>query len=136
MPLSLEISQGELARQAVACYQGKAYEIFLALNTTGLTTNSTYAQWKAREVSDASYTAVVGTIAAGSYDSGAGEYRMPTINATFTASAAGTGITYDSVVIRLASESSIYGRIIETPAVQLAAGQSRTYPVIFAQDDG
>lgn len=137
MATTLTISQKELQRQAAAALEGKAYEVFLAFNgTTGLTAESTYALWQDEEITgDASYVPVTGTIATGAYDAGDARYETPVITATFSAAAAGTGYTYDTVAIRIATETYLYGTIVESPAVQLAPGQSKTYTIQFAVDD-
>ena len=137
MATTLTISQKELKRQAAAALEGKAYEVFLAFNdTTGLTAESTYSAWQAEEITgDASYAPVTGTIGTGAYDAGDARYELPSITATFTAAAAGTGYTYDTVAVRIATETYLYGTIKETPAIQLAPGQSKTYTLQFAVDD-
>lgn len=137
MAITITISQKELKRQAGLALEGKAYEVFLAFNdTTGLTAESTYSAWQAEEITgDASYAPVTGTLATGAYDAGDARYELPAVTATFTAAAAGTGYTYDTVCIRIATETYLYGIITESPAVQLAPGQSKTYTIQLAQDD-
>lgn len=137
MATLLTISQKELKRQAVAALEGRAYEVFLAFNgATGLTAESTYALWQDEEITgDASYAPVTGTLAAGAWDAGDARYELPSITATFSAASAGAGYTYDTVCVRIGTETYLYGVIVESPAVQLAPGQSKTYTLQFAVDD-
>jgi hypothetical protein len=133
MAISLTISTKELERQAKAVFVGKAYKVFLALNTTGLTAESTTAAWEAIECSGGGYAAVTGTIAAGSYNAGAARYQMPAITATFTAT--GSGITYNTVCVKIGTELYLHSITTESPTVVLAAGQSKSYTITLAQDD-
>ncbi len=133
MAITLTISTKELERQAKAVFEGKTYKVFLALNTTSLTVDSTTAAWEAVECSGGGYAAVTGTIAAGSYNAGNARYQMPMITATFTGS--GGGISYDTVCLKIGTELYLHSIATESPAVVLAAGQSKSYTITLAQDD-
>ena len=133
MAISLTISTKELERQAKAVFEGKTYKVFLALNTSSLTAESTTAAWEAIECSGGGYAAVTGTIAAGSYSSTNARYQMPAITATFTAS--GSGISYNTICVKIGSELYLHSITTESPTVVLAAGQSKSYTITLAQDD-
>jgi hypothetical protein len=133
MAISLTISTKELERQAIAAFQGKTYKVFLALNTTSLTAESTTAAWEAIECSGGGYAAVTGTLAAGSYNAGNARYQMPVITASFTGS--GAGISYNTVCLKIGSELYLHSITTENPSVLLAAGQSKVYSITLAQDD-
>ncbi len=134
MAITLTISQKELQRQAAACFEGRAYEVFLALNTASLTSESTYSAWQAVEVATANgYAPVTGTIGTGAWDGGDARYEMPVITAAFTSS--GSGFSYDTICIRIGTETYLHSLIVESPSITLAAGQSKTYLITLAQDD-
>lgn len=134
MAVSLTISEFELARQAELCFTGQAYEVFLATNSGSLTASSTYAAWQAVEVASANgYAPVTGTLSAGSYNSGTARYELPNITATF--SSTGSGYSYNTICIRIGTETYLHSAITESPAITLAAGQSKTYVITLVQDD-
>lgn len=134
MAITLTISQKELQRQAALCFEGKAYEVFLATNSGTLNAQSTYSAWQAVEVASANgYAPVTGTVGTGAWDSGDARYEMPVITATFTSS--GSGFSYDTICIRIATETYLHSLIVESPSITLAAGQSKTYLITLAQDD-
>ena len=133
MALTSTISTKELQRQAVAAFEGQTYTIFLATNTGTLDAESTAALWLAEETSGGGYAAVTGTIGTGSYSTGNARYELPAINATFTATS--PGFTYDTVCVRIGTETYLHSILEESPQIAMAAGQSRTYSITFAQDD-
>lgn len=134
MAITSTISQYELQRQAGLVFEGKDYEVFLATNDGTLTANSTYADWQAEEVASANgYAPVTGTIGTGSWSTGNERYELPSITATFTGS--GAGFTYDTVCIRIGTETYLHSAIVESPAIQLASGQSKSYVITLSQDD-
>lgn len=134
MALTLSISQHELQRQAALAFEGKAYEVFLATKSGGLTGDSTYAAWQAVEVASANgYAPVTGTIGIGSWNTGSARYELPLITATFTSS--GSGFSYDTICIRIGTETYLHSTIAESPAITLAAGQSKAYAITLVQDD-
>jgi hypothetical protein len=108
----------------------------LANNSTSLTAESTASAWLAIELATANgYAAVTGTIATGtgSYDSGDGRYEFPPIVATFTGASA--GFTYNTVVLRIGTETTVVGILEEDPAITLLAGQAKTYTITLGDDD-
>lgn len=134
MAITLSISQKELERQAGLCFEGEAYEVFLATNSGSLTANSTYAAWQAVEVASAnSYAPVTGTIGTGSWSSGSARYELPSITATFTSSS--SGYSYDTICLRIGTETYLHSVLVESPSITLAAGQSKTYVITLVQDD-
>lgn len=134
MAITLSISQYELKRQAALVFEGKAYEVFLATNSGTLTADSTYAAWQAVEVASANgYAPVSGTIGTGAWSAGNARYELPSITATFTSS--GSGFSYDTVCVRIGTETYLHSLIAESPALTLAAGQAKTYVITLVQDD-
>lgn len=136
MAITTTISQAELARLAAAAYEGLPYRICLALNgASGLTANSTVAEWDAEELSGNGYTRVEGVIGTGSWDSTDLRYEMPVIDAEFQAS--GGSLTYDTVytVIDDGYEETLHSIIVETPSVTLVDGASIIYRITLATDD-
>jgi hypothetical protein len=133
MAVALTISTKELERQAKLVFEGKAYKLFLAANSGGLTAESTAAAWEAVEVSGGGYSAATGTLAAGAYSAGNARYELPTINATFTAT--GGGFNYNTICLRIGTELYLHSITTETPSITLSAGQSKSYTITLAQDD-
>ena len=134
MAITLSISRYELERQAGLAFEGKAYEVFLATNSGSLTADSTYAAWQAVEVASANgYAPATGTIGTGAWDSGDARYELPAITATFTSS--GSGISYDTICVRIGTETYLHSIIAESPSITLAAGQAKTYVITLVQDD-
>ena len=136
MALTVSISQQELKRKADLAYDNKTYKVFLALNDASYTVETTAANWLTKELAvTAGYAAVTGTIttASGAYDNTDARYEFPAITATFTAS--GVGFTYDTVVIRIGSETYVVGVLVESPSITLLAGQSKTYSITLGEDD-
>ena len=133
MALTLTISQKELQRQAVAALEGKAYTIFLATNSGALTSESTFAAWDAVKATGTGYANVTGTLAAGSYSATNGRWELPAVTATFTCT--GGTIPYDTVCVRIATETYLHSINVESPSITLASGQSKTYTITFAVDN-
>lgn len=130
------IAQRELKRQAGLCLEGKTYVIFLVDNTTSISNEDPVTDWYAAVVSgDTAYADVTGTLATGSWNGTKLRYELPAVTATFSADAGGTGYTYNTVVIAFDGEDYIHSVIVESPAITLAPGQSKTYTLTFAQDD-
>lgn len=128
---TITVPQKEVERQAGLTIASRSYKIFLA-NKGALTEASTAAQWLAVELATANgYAAVTGTTSAGSWNSGAGRWDLGEISAVFTAS--GAGFTYDTVVVRLASDTYPFLLIFEDSPITLGAGVSRTYPITLYQ---
>ena len=133
MALTLTISQKELQRQAIAALTGKAYTIFLATNSGTLTSESTFAAWDAVKAVGTGYAAVTGTLAAGSYNATTGRWELPAVTATFTCS--GDFYSFDTICIRIATETYLHSINVESPSVTLVSGQSKTYTITFAVDN-
>ena len=134
MALALSISQFELKRQAALAFEGKAYEVFLATNSGSLTADSTYAAWQAVEVASANgYAPVTGTIGTGAWSTANARYELPAITATFTSSS--SGFSYDTVCVRIGTETYLHSIVAESPSITLAAGQAKTYVITLVQDD-
>lgn len=134
MAITLTISQKELERQAGLCFQGRAYEVFLATNDGSLTANSTYAAWQAVEVGSANgYAPVSGTLGTGSWDSTDARYELPAVTATFTST--GSGYSYNTICLRIGTETYLHSIVAESPSITLAAGQSKSYVITLVQDD-
>lgn len=133
MALTLTISQKELQRQAVAALQGKAYTIFLATNSGSLTSESTFAAWDAVKVTGSGYAAVTGTLGTGSYNATTARWELPSVTATFTCTSG--FYSYDTLCIRIGTETYLHSVNVESPSVTLVSGQSKTYTITFALDD-
>lgn len=134
MAITLTISQKELQRQAALCLEGRAYEVFLATNDGSLTANSTYAAWQAVEVASANgYAPATGTLGTGAWDAGDARYELPAVTATFSSS--GSGYSYNTVCVRIGTETYLHSIVAESPSITLAAGQSKSYVITLVQDD-
>jgi hypothetical protein len=134
MAITQTISTRELLRQSSLVFDAKAYRVYLATNNGSLTAESTHAAWTAVEVAGGTgYAAVTGTLGTGVYQAGTGRVEVPAVTATFTAT--GAGFSYDTVVIRLGTETYVHSILVESPSITLAAGQSKTYTLTFAQND-
>lgn len=134
MALTTTISQKELQRQAALALEGETLKVMLcAVGNTGYTAESTVANWQSVEMSGNGYSRYSTAIGTGSYDSGTGTYKLPDINAAFSAS--GVGYTYDRVVLYIDGETYIHSILTEAPAVVLSPGQTQTYQLSLRQDD-
>lgn len=133
MALTSTISTKELQRQAAAAFEGQDYTIFLARNLTGLTVESTTAEWVAAKTSGGGYADVTGTIGTGSYSSGNARYELPVINAAFTAS--GSGFVYDTVCVLIGTATYLHSILVEVPNIVMNDGQTKTYSITLAVDD-
>lgn len=136
MAVSITLSQAELKRKGDLAYNGRTYRVFLVNNTTSLTPESTATAWLAAELAASNgYAAVTGTITSGSgaYDGTDGRYEFPAIVAAFTAT--GAGFSYNTVVVRIGTETSVVGTLVESPTITLLAGQVKTYRITLGADD-
>lgn len=134
MALTLSISRYELQRQAALAFEGVAFEVFLATNSGSLNSDSTYSEWQAVETTSGNgYAPVTGTIGTGAWSAGNARYELPAITATFTSS--GSGYSYDTICVRVGTETYLHSTIAESPAITLAAGQAKTYVITLVQDD-
>ena len=134
MATTTTISQKELKRQAGLVFEGKTLKVLLAsVGSSGFTSESTVANWQSVEKSGNGYVRYSTTIATGAYDATTGTYKMPDIDAAFTAS--GAGYSYDRIVLYIEGETFIHSLIAEDPNITLAAGQTQTYRLSLRQDD-
>lgn len=134
MAITTTISQKELARQAGLCFEGKTLKVMLcAVGTSGYTAESTVANWQSVEKSGNGYVRYSTTIGTGAYDATSGTYKLPDIDAAFTAT--GVGYTYDRVILYIDGETYIHSMIVEDPNIVLSAGQTQTYRISLRQDD-
>lgn len=134
MTITTTISQKELQRQAALCFEGKTLKVMLcSVGTSGYTAESTVANWQSVEKSGNGYVRYSTMIATGSYDGTSGTYKLPDIDAAFTAT--GVGYTYDRVILYIDGETYIHSMIVEDPNIVLSAGQTQTYRLSIRQDD-
>lgn len=133
--LTLTVTPKELERQAAAVFHAKPYRVFLALRQdTGLGVGSTSAAWAAEKLATANgYADVTGTLASGTYNTNTAAFELPSITATFTAT--GAGFTFDSLIVQVDNATYPHSVGLFSQSVTLAAGQSRTYQILLAQDD-
>ena len=112
MATTTTISQKELKRQAGLVFEGKTLKVLLAsVGSSGFTSESTVANWQSVEKSGNGYVRYSTTIATGAYDATTGTYKMPDIDAAFTAS--GAGYSYDRIVLYIEGDTFI----ITTPNI-------------------
>lgn len=134
MAITTTISQKELARQAALCFEGETLKVMLcSVGTSGYTAESTVANWQSVEKSGNGYVRYSTTVGAGAYDGTSGTYKLPDIDAAFTAT--GVGYTYDRVILYIDGETYIHSMIVEDPNIVLSAGQTQTYRLSIRQDD-
>ncbi len=133
MAIFTTISAKELERQAGLVFQGKAYKLFLAVNPGALTSESLASDWLAAEISGNGYSAITGTVAAGTYRSAEARFEMPAVLANFQAS--GGSFTYDTICLHFTGETYLHSITVETPSITLATGQAKAYTLTLAQDD-
>lgn len=134
MAVSTTISQKELKRQAGLVYEGKTLKVMLcAVGSSGYTAENSVSSWQSVELSGNGYTRYSSSISVGSYDTGTSTYKIPDINAEFTAS--GVGFTFDRVILYIQGETYIHSMLTESPAIVLSPGQTQTYQISLRQDD-
>lgn len=135
MATTTTISKWELERQVVDAFEGKVLKVMLCtVGSSGYTVDSTVSNWQSVEASGNGYARFTATIGIGSYSSTNGRYESPVINAAFTAS--GGSISYDRVVIYINGQAYLHSLVVENPNIILASGQTQTYAITLAQDDG
>lgn len=133
MALTLTISKKELERQAGLALEGENVTVFLAQNPGGLTSESSYADWYDEVVTGTGYANVTGTLGTGSYSATNGRWELPAVTATFTCTSG--SYSYDTVCVRIGTETYLHSINVESPAITLASGQSKTYTITFAVDN-
>ena len=132
MASTITFSQAEQKRRGDLAYNGRTYRVFLVENGGVLDGEDTATAWLADELPAANgYAAVTGTITSGTgaWSEVNQRYEFPAIVASFTG--AGTGFTYDTVVVRIGSEVSVVGILEESPPITLLAGQTQTYSIVL-----
>lgn len=134
MAQTTTISQKELKRQAGLVFEGKTlYVMLCSVGATGYTAESTVANWQSVEKSGNGYVRYSAAIGTGAYDATTGTYKLPDIDAAFTAT--GAGYSYDRIVLYISGETYIHSLIAEDPNITLSAGQTQTYRLSIRQDD-
>lgn len=127
------ISPDALAKQAQLTYEGKSYKMLLAYrNGVVLTQTSLMSAWNAVKLATGNgYAEVTGTIGAGAWNSGNARYELP--NLTMALTAAGSGFTYDAIVLQV-DNRTYPDRVILLPTPEtLQSGQSKSYVLLLAQ---
>jgi hypothetical protein len=134
MATTTTISQKELKRQAGLVFEGETLKVMLcSVGATGYTAESTVANWQSVEKSGNGYVRYSTTIGTGAYDAVSGTYKLPDIDAEFTAT--GAGYSYDRIVLYIDGETYIHSLIAEDPNITLSAGQTQTYRLSLRCDD-
>jgi hypothetical protein len=133
----------EAARLFAGDYAGKKARLCLATATAGNPgISSTTAQWDTVERSGNGYARCEWTIPAGSFNATADRFEAGSQVCTFTASAGGAGLTWNTayLVIGTISGSTVTWNtgvsflLTESPSISLAAGASRNYTVQLFTD--
>jgi hypothetical protein len=145
MAYTITTSQREMKRVAGLAYEGKRIRVSLAsVGVSGYTSESTTANWDSVKTSGGGYADVTFVAATGAYDGTDTRYEVgdtggAAYDCVFTAT--GGGFTYDRVYVVVGDadgdpeETYISFLGVESPAITLAAGQSRTYPIQLCTDD-
>lgn len=134
MAQTTTISQKELKRQAGLCFEGKTLNVALAsVGATGYTAETAVSSWQSVEQSGNGYVRYSTTVSVGAYDATTGTYKLPDIDAAFTAT--GTGYSYDRVLLWFTGETYLHSLIAEDPNITLSSGQTQTYKLSIRQDD-
>jgi hypothetical protein len=116
MPVTAQISSGELARVGSLCYEGNRLVVMLCIvDAESINVNSTFAAWEALEIPEVNgYTRYYAEIPAGAYDATDLRFEIgatPGANTLFQASwtAVGTDFEYNRVVIAIQTPDGIGG---------------------------
>lgn len=134
MAQTTSISQQELKRVAGLAYEGKTLKVMLcSVGTSGYTAESTVANWQSVEQSGNGYVRYSTTIGTGAYDALTAKYKLPDVDAAFTAT--GAGYNYDRVVLYIDTATYPYAVIAESPNIVMSAGQTQTYRLSLNTDD-
>lgn len=127
----------------IAWGQNKQARLCLAQNAGSLSQFSTTAQWDAAELSGNGYGRFTWTLPNGAYDSTAARFQVPIQQATFTASAGGSGLAFNSLYLVLGTGSGnnitwntgVTAIFTESPSVALAPGEPRAYNIRLFTDN-
>lgn len=99
MTLAMKWSIAELARVYATSYQGRRVRLCLAMNSAGLTEDSTTAQWDTVEITSQAadgYARVEWTMPTAAYSSSLGMIQSTGYLATFQATPNGLGLEFDT----------------------------------------
>jgi hypothetical protein len=133
MALYTTISPKELERVAGLCYEGETLKVMLCTNgTNGYTASTSVTTWQTVEKSGNGYVRYSEVIGTGSYSGTELKYKLPTIDAEFTAS---SSYSYDTVVLYIDGATYPHSIFVETPNITLSAGQVQTYRIDLNTDD-
>ena len=143
MAYTITASQNGKARIGAAAYQARRIRVSLAtVGSSGFTAESTRANWDSIKLASANgYADVTFVVPAGAYNVGAGRFELggtagAAVSVTFTAT--GIGFTFDRLYVVVGTDNGIGGWNeattieylgVESPAITLAPGQTRTYPI-------
>lgn len=109
MALTLTLSTGEFQRVSAAAYEGRRVYVFLAnMGNEGYSAQTGVTTWETLKISGNGYADHKELLAVGSYDSSDQRYEQGGqttgggfIDAEFSASSAGVGYTYNTVVVAI-----------------------------------
>jgi hypothetical protein len=135
MAQTITVSPKELERVASAAYTGKTLYVMLCTAGSGYGASTTVLNWQTNESFGNGYTRFSTVIAEGTYDSVNGVYKIPTIQASFSATGISAGINYDTVVLYISGESYPHSIITENPSIVIQNGQTQTYIIDLSTDD-
>jgi hypothetical protein len=147
MTLAMQWSNAELLRVHGLAYQGRRARLCLAINSAGLTKESTTAQWDAVEITSQTangYARVVWTLPAGAYSSTFGLVQGTGNLSTFQASSGGIGLEFNTAYLVLGTlsggtttwDTHVAGILPMLPEDQtLAPGQPLSIEVFTLVDD-
>jgi hypothetical protein len=134
MAITASISQKELERVAALAYEGETLNVALcSIGSNSYTAETAVATWLGVEKSGNGYARYSEVIAAGSYDAVTGTYKMPSIDAEFTAS--GVGYSYDRIVLYVEGATYPHSVLEESPNITLSPGQTQTYRLDLNTND-
>ena len=134
MALSAQISRRELERVGQLAYAGKQINVMLCYaNTNTYGAETLISTWMTTELNGNGYSRHISSAGSGSYNTATARFELPAISAQFYAS--GSSLLFDHVVVWV--EGSLYPHsvIVESGAVTLAAGASRSYKLVLTTDD-
>lgn len=143
MAVTTSISTKEFLRISNLCYKSKACTVSLHLNAGNtLNADSTIVDWDAVKLSGNGYQDyVVASLPNGGLDTGSDDRweigetdgANKYIQAEFEAT--GSGFTFNTVVVRIATENYPHSILVEAPNVTVAPGQTITYRIQLLIDN-
>jgi hypothetical protein len=143
MAVTTSISTKEFLRISTLCYKGKKCTVSLHQNAgSTLDADSTIADWDVVKLSGNGYADyVVAALPDGGLDTGSddrweiGETDGPNKYILAEFEATGSGFTFNTVVVRIASENYPHSILVEAPNVTVAPGQIITYRIQLLIDN-